>query len=166
MTETIRELLERREVELQNQINEMHGKLAPLEAELADVRKARAAISSPIISGVGTLTADAAVLPTGASPYASLTMKELAIRALRDHFPSGATANQLLEFFKNAWARDIPRPSFSPQLTRLKTEGKIDRRGLIWRLIGPQTAEAPTEAQSESASDLLPVGRQSSGLSA
>jgi hypothetical protein len=40
----LREFLEQREKELTEQIAELHGKVAPLEAELAELRRTKAAI--------------------------------------------------------------------------------------------------------------------------
>ena len=59
-------------------------------------------------------------------------------------FRWGATANELVEFFHNAWGRrDVVRSSLSPQLSRLKDEGFIDREGYNWFLLEPQKQEAP-----------------------
>ena len=43
----LREFLENREHELVREIDECHGKLAPLEAELAEVRRAKGALGMP-----------------------------------------------------------------------------------------------------------------------
>jgi hypothetical protein len=51
--------------------------------------------------------------------YENLTMKELVVKALREHFRDGATAKQLREFFRDGWGRDIARENLSPQLSRL-----------------------------------------------
>ena len=71
------------------------------------------------------------------SPYANLTMKELVVKALREHFHQGATTRQLLEFFRDAWGREIERTSLSPQLTRLFAAGIISQfgEGKEWFLI-------------------------------
>jgi hypothetical protein len=69
------------------------------------------------------------------SPYEHLTMKQLITKALMEHFLSGATAKQLREFFRDAWARNIDRASLSPQLSRLRSDKIIDRDGNVWFLI-------------------------------
>lgn len=61
------------------------------------------------------------------APYAHLTMKQLVVKALDEHFPQGATARQLIEFFRFAWDRQIERTNLSPQLSRLYHEGTIGR---------------------------------------
>jgi hypothetical protein len=135
--ETLREMLVRREAELLREIGNLRDQLQPLEAELAEVRTAHAAIS--VKGPAGPATYSYAVVSAhhsgDAGPYADLTMKELAVKALNEHFQNGATANQMLEFFRNAWGRKIERSSFSPQLTRLKREGVIARAGLMWHLM-------------------------------
>jgi len=68
------------------------------------------------------------------SPYQDLTMKQLVKKALKEHFADGASTNQLREFFRDAWGRDIERTSLSPQLSRLYTDQIIDRRGGRWFL--------------------------------
>jgi hypothetical protein len=74
------------------------------------------------------------------SPYTNLTMKQLVVKALTEHFQNGATSRQMLDFFRDAWGRIIERQNLSPQLTRLYQEGVIGRIPSIggWFLI-PQT---------------------------
>lgn len=69
------------------------------------------------------------------SPYARMTMKDLVRKALGERFKDGATAAQLIEFFRNAWDRHIERANLSPQLSRLKQDREIDRRGNVWFLV-------------------------------
>jgi len=40
-------------------------------------------------------------------------------KALSEQFQHGATTKQLVNFFKDAWGRDIERTNLSPQLSRL-----------------------------------------------
>lgn len=70
----------------------------------------------------------------GRKPYEHWTLKQIAVQALRDHFPEGATANQLLDVLKAAYGREIERSSLSPQLSRLKEDGIIELDGKLWRL--------------------------------
>lgn len=111
--------------------------IVPLERDLADVRKAKAALADPyrapdLAPPIVTAVVHNAPLP---SPYAKATMKELIVRALTEQFPHGATALELIEFFGSAWGRyDIMRTSLSPQLSRLGAEGVLKRVGLIWSL--------------------------------
>jgi hypothetical protein len=81
-------------------------------------------------------------------------MKQLVLKALEEHFPNGATAIQLIDFFHNAWGRtDVIRSSLSPQLSRLKVEKDIILSGKTWTLAAPKNAEAPAEDHPEGASE-------------
>jgi hypothetical protein len=194
--ESLRTFLDRREKQLTEDIAARHSELAPMEAELAEVRRAKGALGIPqvvqlsarsgsmamagvdgalpdspltlrsreqdhevavqiaterhrhpaAVTGVLTLQEDAdhssghgVVSP---SPYEHLTMKQLIMKALTEHFQSGATAKQFREFFRDAWARNIDRASLSPQLSRLRSDKIIDREGNVWFLI--KKNEVPT----------------------
>lgn len=156
---TVRETLDSIEQELLGKIEKLRGELVPLEGELADVRRAKAALTksegAPRSASFSTSIAPVTLTAVGAVAYQSLTMKELTLKALKEQFPQGAKAGQLLEHFRNAWGRgDIVRSSLSPQLSRLQMERKIHRtKGNVWVLgIRPEKNEAPTEDQSEGAS--------------
>lgn len=157
-TPTLREFLEQREQDLIQEIGELRGKLVPLEGELAEVRKTKLSLSQQLttvsVTVGGPIEIVAAAEPRAVpSHYQSLTMKGLVLKALREHFHDGATANELIEFFANAWGRtDVVRSSLSPQLSRLKVEGKITLRGYKWLLVPLGKNEAPTGDQPEGAS--------------
>ena len=81
-------------------------------------------------------------------------MKQLTLKALNEHFQKGATARQLLRFFKDAWGRDdVVRSSLSPQLTRLKNDGKIRRDGIRWFLVTTEKNEAHRPGSPAGASE-------------
>lgn len=156
----IADYLKQRESELVERIEEVRrGQLVPLEAELANVRKARAAISDR--SGTpslrfGRLMTPPAIFAGGdpdtritkvdrqPSPYANLTQQQLVLRALKERFHNGATVNELVDFFHNAWDRkDIVRSSLSPQLSRLRTAHRIRlAANNVWKLVS-ENDEAP-----------------------
>jgi hypothetical protein len=69
------------------------------------------------------------------SAYQHLTMKQLVMKALNEHFQKGATARQLREFFRDAWGRPIKRANLSPQLSRLLKEGIIGMDNGVWSLM-------------------------------
>jgi hypothetical protein len=210
--ESLRAFLDRREKQLTEDIAARHSELAPMEAELAEVRRAKGALGIPqvvqlsarsgsmamaggggalsdsplplrsqeqaahdavvqivterhrqtaAVTGVLTLKESAdhfsghgVVSP---SPYEYLTMKQLIMKALTGHFMSGATAKQLREFFRDAWARDIDRESLSPQLSRLRNDKIIDRDGNVWFLV--KTNEAPPSDDPDSAPESPDVGK-------
>jgi hypothetical protein len=123
--------------------------LAPFDNELAEVRRALAAIDAPDVPGL--LRIAAGLPPQTDIPYDQWTLKQLAVRALEEHFPYGATANQLLAVFKSAYGRDIPRPSLSPQLSRLwRKDGVIKLEGKLWKLAQPKQKEPSTKVGGSS----------------
>src|SRR5262249_10507270 len=113
MTETVRDVLDRLERDIISKIKTLREQLVPLESELGNVRRAQAALAPPVtISGPTNTTlsmaAGTAVMIPGpisvnavsrqidwSDAYKGLTMKELAVQALREQFKNGATANQL-----------------------------------------------------------------------
>jgi hypothetical protein len=199
--ESLRAFLDRREKQLTEDIAARHSELAPMEAELAEVRRAKGALGIPqvvqlsarsgsmataggggalsdspltlrsreqvdhkvavqiaterhrqtaaAVTGVMDLQQEGADHASGhgvvsPSPYEHVTMKQLIMKALTEHFQSGATAKQFREFFRDAWARNIDRASLSPQLSRLRSDKIIDREGNIWFLVTKN--EAPEGA--------------------
>jgi hypothetical protein len=149
----LRDFLEKREPQLVSQIEKLRAELAPLETELAEVRRTKATLGMSQSRGVltagipsfprvlstttldypgkNTLAGEAFKLAT----FGTLTIKQLIIRALFDHFKEGADANQLREFIRDAWGRDIERSSLSPQLSRLKDQRWIELlENSAWKL--------------------------------
>lgn len=46
----------------------------------------------------------------------------------------GMTALEILAAINLKFSSDYPRTSLSPQLSRLKAEGKLTREGIVWHL--------------------------------
>jgi hypothetical protein len=151
----VRSLLDEHETSILERIESLRSELVPLERELFEVRLAKTALDrgappqeQPQLALKGPEPGSAAshvdvwrqrivwaAATAPKSPYARLTIKELVRKALSEQFPRGATANQLLELFANAWGRtDVARTSLSPQLSRLRQEGVLFRVGQTWRL--------------------------------
>jgi hypothetical protein len=83
-------------------------------------------------------------LPHTLLHYQGLTMKQLVVKALAEHFQHGATTRQLLDFFRDAWHRNIERQNLSPQLSRLYQEGVIGRvQGLREWILVPDDEQRP-----------------------
>jgi hypothetical protein len=165
--ESTRDLLDRRERELMEKASSLRDQLEPIEKDLADVRRAKAALGmksagySPLSELLGrrrsrlrevTATeADVAkvlasqTLAGGYNPFERMTIKGLIVKALDEHYrDAAATAQELLDFFRDAWGQEIDRASLSPQLSRLQEEGAIARfGGNKWMLV----PEAITEDQ-------------------
>lgn len=149
MPKSVRQLLDDVEADIMMRIDPVRKELSILERELADVRKAKNALNSDglvmRVVGIGDMKRTPARAFGGGeprdlspppSPYAKLTMKQLVRKALGEQFRNGATAIELLDFFRDAWGRDdVIRTSLSPQLSRLKREGVITLEGMTWRLV-------------------------------
>lgn len=144
MPANVLDILSEHERALEARLKSLREQTILLERELADVRRARGAISPgyygpeqaqiPFPAGISE---SASIQPpiSASSPYARATIKELVRKALGEHFVDGATANQLLHFFADAWGRkEIVRTSLSPQLSRLKAAGEIVLHGQRWSL--------------------------------
>lgn len=145
MSPNLRDLLANHEAALQERLKKLRDQIIPLERELAEVRRARSAVSLvdhgpeqveiPFSVAMVSASENHRSFEPPRSPYARLTIKELVCKALDEQFERGATANELLEFFAHAYGRDdIVRTSLSPQLSRLKQEGKIILIGQKWSL--------------------------------
>lgn len=155
MPKSLDQLLDEYERDILMRMDPVRKEMAVLERELADVRKARNAITvdrEPASVSAARMVAqlvhqnrlyhfgggDGQHAQAAPSPYDKLTMKQLICKALTEHFENGATANELLDFFENAYGRnDIVRTSLSPQLSRLKRVGSIALHGVKWRLAKP-----------------------------
>jgi hypothetical protein len=62
-----------------------------------------------------------------------VTIKQGILAVLADH-PEGLLALDLLAHLNNRYPWKLARPSLSPQLTRLKREGRVIYDRGIWRL--------------------------------
>lgn len=171
---SLREFLDQREAELLAEIDGIRRSLQPLESELGDVRRAKSVIAgqAPVEyrSPPSAMDEFDAVPEVPSGPYARLTMKELTVKALRERFPHGASAQTLLQFFQQAWERsDVRRSSLSPQLTRLKDERIIYRVGKIWHLVsdekGPDEPSEPDPSVGDVAERPIAPDLESGGPS-
>lgn len=141
-TESLR-LLRLREAELEQLIVDMRSEIVPLEKEREQVRRGIRAMTGETIPSTGLRASSDAVAHHRriANPsIQSLTFKQLVIKALMEHFVNGATAIELLDFFKREWGREVLRTSLSPQLSRLKNDNLIELRGKTWHLSKPVKA--------------------------
>jgi hypothetical protein len=73
------------------------------------------------------------------------TIKEAVIDVLTDA-GRGLMAIDILAAINKRFEMDYPRTSLSPQLSRLKSEGKLEREGMVWSL-------AKTSSENEEAAN-------------
>lgn len=134
-TESLRYMRKRR-AELQERLDELRAQIGPIEFELKQADAAIALMTDVKPSGAEASRNAVAHFTRQQNPQAEhLTIKELVLKVLAEHLPNGATSQQFLEVFAQKWGRtDIRRTSLSPQLTRLKDEGKVVLMGKQWML--------------------------------
>ncbi|MES1180005.1 MAG: hypothetical protein ABUL43_02295 [Hyphomicrobium sp.] len=140
---SLRNYLSQRLHDLLNERAGFLAKVSEIDVDLAEVRRALAALDAPNMPGL--LRIAAGISDAEGEPYSEWTLKQLAVRALQDHFPYGATANQLLAVFRIAYGREIARESLSPQLSRLKDDNIIKLDGKLWKLTDLERETPPTQ---------------------
>jgi hypothetical protein len=138
--ETTNEFLDRRERELTAQISALNGQLAPKAAELSQIRRVRAALKldAHLSESLPSETEPATNHPPAGFDYGAaltnviggrsmpayhtMTIKELVIQALLDHFPLGGPAAAIRLFIRDAYSRGVEPGSMRAQMHRLKTD--------------------------------------------
>ncbi|WEK45613.1 MAG: hypothetical protein P0Y56_11290 [Candidatus Andeanibacterium colombiense] len=145
---------------------DLKAQIQPVVVELDQIEYALRALTGKLLLPTG---ADASMNSVAhfrrkANPdIQNLTFQQLVVKALSEHLTNGATANELLDFFRREWGKEIMRTSLSPQLSRLKADDVIELRGKVWHLVrneneppqdnpkdGSETAlDAPIEEATE-----------------
>ena len=134
MAETLEQFVRRRRRELDDEINRLQASLDAARAEHARIERVASSIGA-------TEQSEDSVEPTSetraerSAPFGELTIKTMVLNVLSTH-PSGLTALAILALLNRRRDKPFARTSLSPQLSRLKTDGKIHREGRTWRL-GP-----------------------------
>ena len=104
---SLREFIEKREAE----IKEIRANLLK---ELKELKSARAAIEEAIPNATDKV-----------KPKGGPTIKEMILSVLENR-SDGATPLQIIEYIAEQYDIEIVRSSLSPQLSRLKADGKLD----------------------------------------
>lgn len=158
--ETLRNFLERRERELAQQLRSLLSQMTPIEQEIAEIRRSKAALGIPPTQ----MTADVATTSTAAvsfprrierpntcrvlakaireRPLGEMSIKQLIIKALFEHFEEGATPIELSHFLSETYKRAIGSGSIRPILGRLNIEGMVVRNIESRWLIDPVAYDA------------------------
>jgi hypothetical protein len=143
---TVREFLRQQRSAIAAEIEPLEQKLHELKAELDDVNRAERALDpsqSPWDELVDDAVPTRGVLREG-------TIKDFVVRVLSER-PRGLVAVDILSAINRRFGTDYPRTSLSPQLSRLKQEGVLDREGLVWRIAKEKGPTAgPVEPDSSS----------------
>lgn len=87
--------------------------------------------------------------PRDVTRAVGLTLKEMILLTLRARH-HGADALTILDEINTRWNVGLERTSLSPQLSRLKNEGKLKLNGKVWHLA--QQDEAPDAETSRASS--------------
>jgi hypothetical protein len=66
--------------------------------------------------------------------FTRMTIKELVVQAIIDHFPNGGKVADIREFIREGYGRDIDAASLRPQMHRLKADNALIQNGEIWNL--------------------------------
>src|SRR5258708_7402876 len=138
--ETLREFLTRREAELLGEVDALRAQLAAREKELAEIRRTKTTLGIAIIEPEGhQQDRDAAyrklAVALRKTVPAEMTIQDLIMRALVDHFHGGATPAEIGGYIREAYSRDIEPGSIRPNLARLRESGLIVHDGLASRWI-------------------------------
>ncbi|AMJ62277.1 hypothetical protein [Bosea sp. PAMC 26642] len=172
---TLQEFLHGRMNELATDDASLRRKLALNEQEREQLQKAAKAAGlhlKPIteapppppatyVLSVGTSQGRATTQGVGMTvsrrPIPEKTIKEAVLEVL-GVLGTGLTALDLLSAINAKFDTDYPRTSLSPQLSRLKAEGKITRLGNLWSLApdAPETNE-PAHPTSEGTNERAQV---------
>jgi hypothetical protein len=110
--------------------------------KLESIRKAIDALTGAIGKAIKvpseTMAAMAAfqdsLAPLRDPKYAKMTIKELVIQALIDHFPNGGTLTEIRNFIQLGYGRAIEPASLRPQMHRLKADEILFQVGDVWNL--------------------------------
>lgn len=148
-------ILQKRRVDLTNELTRLRASIAPLEEEVAEIDrglKAMAVGKMPPLGAEASRNAVAHFVRKANPDAQDMTIKQLVVAALGEHLMNGATAIELLDFFSRHWGRQgIMRTSLSPQLSRLKDSGIIELRGKVWHLV--RNENEPPEGEPKGGSE-------------
>jgi len=123
------ERLTRHRDKLQNQLHAVLARLDELNRESAELEQATKAVGFE--PGAQTAPVPQLAVESRGPPA---TIKEAILHILAEA-PSGMTSKAILDEINiRFFSGRIQRTSFSPELSRLKGEDKVSRRGEIWEL--------------------------------
>lgn len=146
--ETLSDFIIRRRREIAEAQDRLRGELDALDKEFEQIDKAARAAGIEE-SAVATERSREhsgffMVEKTRRKIVAEKTIKEAVIEILKEA-GRGMTALEILPEVNRHLNVDYPRTSLSPQLSRLKADGLLERDGIVWSLVqAPQTEEVPT----------------------
>src|SRR5690606_35067860 len=120
--------------------------IAALRKEYKEIQAAEAAVSNVIGTAVNSRK----------SASGEPTIKDMVVAVLQER-GSGADALEIIDLIKEMYGKEIPRPSMSPQLSRLKTDGVLKLDGKTWDLVEKNEGPAGPSDDVDASSDLMPT---------
>ena len=123
MTETLRAFIDRRLRELRDAETPLREHMNEIDRERKELEK-----TAKLIGMEGVYRQDAE-----RAEAQKKTMKEAVVEIL-SAVPRGLTALDILRELNTRMNTTYPRTSLSPQLSRLKQEGKVTQSGIVWSL--------------------------------
>lgn len=108
---------------LEKREEEIVQKRAALQRELHELRAVRSSLENRQRMGENQ------------EPSEKRTIKEM-VRAVLERNPNGGSSDQIVSWINSTFGRELARPSLTPQLSRLKSDGEVelDEENGIWSL--------------------------------
>lgn len=165
--ETLADFIRRRRREISEAKADLEAELAMLDAETAQLNLAAQAAG---IVAVDVVPADAGL--TGDPPIrirvrrripSEKTIKDAVIEILRET-GRGMEASEILPAVNARLGTEYPRTSLSPQLSRLKDDGLLQRNGTLWSLLHQTPKMNEASAQAEASSNPSPAEDQTGAV--
>lgn len=139
MLETLEEFIVRRRLELDSETARLQEQLRAIDAELQRINKVAVLLSEepfvpPPVPAFRVIHNPQRT--RSAKRVSEATIKEMVLEILIENQGRGMTALDILACINERVDVDYPRTSLSPQLSRLKADGKLHREGFLWALGG------------------------------
>jgi len=130
--------LQRNDIEVE--VSTLRERLDVLYEDLNRLDKAEAAINGQSFTTFKSIKPGIVKRETVVKSY--LTIKEMVLVILKDH-PNGLIALDILSEINTHFNQTFVRTSLSPQLSRLKRSGDLDKIGKYWLLKNRELMEGP-----------------------
>ena len=137
---SIEELIQKRRRDIHLQISTLQRELARCDAAYCALRgtampQQSGGDSQDMPQGLEGVTSAPGMDGAGFEvPDLKMSIKEMVVEVLQAN-PQGLKALALIRAIAQRYGKTIPRPSLSPQLSRLKAQGTVIRDGRLWRLV-------------------------------
>lgn len=141
-----------RYAELESKLRQLNEHVDKTTKEMQDIRTAAKAIDLELVpvntvQGRFKLRLNEPSSQSTGRQVPEVTMKQASLEILRE-CPGGLATVDILQILNDRLKTEYPRSSLSPQLSRLRAEGKIYRQNGMWMLSGRIGAENENGAPS------------------